>query len=879
MSSSKKKETTRATTTTTPTNPAWVTGGVQNLANQITGLSGQDPSSYFAPTSSLQNAAFAGAANLGNQPTLSWLQGLGGGQAPNPGPQVMPTSAGPYTGTPIGAPPDVPGKSLTPNANPQVMPASAGPTGKPSTMDTGPQVMPGSAGPTDQRQGMSTSPTSPSAPTGANPGTAASGGMGLYDLAGLLGFQGATGGPNLAGSTGYNATGYQAAGPAQINGYTAAQAQAANAQAANAGQASTYNPTTYNAQTGTAQTYNPTTGQAVLGQAASAGQAQTYNPALIDPAQAAQMGRAQIGPVGQASSRDFTSVNLDNYLNAGLGDLIDATRADYEASNAAGLARASAAAAANGGARNSNNAIRAGVLDAEQQRAMNSGLADTRYNAYNTAAGLAQSDLDRRAQVSMANAGFQTQGALAQGNIDAQRYQQMAGQQFNALQANQNAANTAGQFNAGAQNDFSLQNAGFQQQANLANQSAQNQFGLANMDALNQAGQYNAGQQNAMTQTNLGYQNQAALNNANAQNAASQWNAGAANDFALQNAGFNQQANLQNAGFQQQTNLANAGAQNDALSQLLGLQGQSALDYAGRQDAAGQFGANAQNQASQFGANAWNNASQFNAGQQDASLNRLLSGGQFLGNLGAQMSADNRANIGLQADLGAQQREIDRQQRAAPLDLLQLQTQLFSGLPLGLFNGQTSNTNSTTTQSGSSMDWGRLLGAGLSFIPGAGPVAGILGGVGTGISDPRMKSNVQPLGMAAPSGDPLYQFNYKGDPSGQSFIGPMANEVAQTNPQAVGMGPGGVATVDYNALGIPSPQQQAQAGPGGILGAAQKFAQAYNDGAPAEDPLAGWSGGTQDLWRQQMMENQRRMGNAPQPRALPSRGLFGRKGG
>ncbi|UQV19053.1 hypothetical protein MU852_04100 [Brevundimonas albigilva] len=307
MSSSKKKETTKATTTTTPTNPAWVTGGVQNLANQITGLSGQDPSTYFAPANDLQNAAFSGGMNLGNQPTLSWLSGLGslgfgGGQQPQ-GPQVMPASAGP-TG----------GKVTGPDLNPQVMPTSAGPggvAGKPTTAPNGgPQVMPTSAGPGNQPQGTSTSPTSPGAPTGAAPGTAASGGMGLYDLAGLLGFGAATAGPNLATTQGYQAagpaptTGYTASGPAQVQGYNPALATAANAGQAQGYQATSatsqgYSPTTYNAQTGTAQTYNPTTGQAVLGQAASAGQASTYNPTMLDLSGSASARRRSAASAGR----------------------------------------------------------------------------------------------------------------------------------------------------------------------------------------------------------------------------------------------------------------------------------------------------------------------------------------------------------------------------------------------------------------------------------------------------------------------------------------------------------------------------------------------------------------------------------------------------
>lgn len=489
----------------------------------------------------------------------------------------------------------------------------------------------------------------------AQPGTSPMAGPGAYDLAGALGLQAGTAGANTAGP----AQGYQASGPAGGQGYQAA------------------------------------------------GPVTQFN-----------VGQAKVGEIGEASSRDFTGVNLDGYLNAGLGDQITAAQADYDATNAAARARAEAQSAWNGGSRNSTNSILAAELEGQLSRATNTGIAGIRANAYDQAANLATRDLDRDAQVSMANASGRTQAALTQAGIDANRYSQIGDLQMRA--------------------------------------------------GLDYAGR---------------------------QDAAGQFGANAAN--------------------------------------------QSALDYAGRQDAAGQFGAAAQN-----------NMNQFNASQEDNALNRMLQGGQLLGSLGGQMSSDQRANVALQGELGGQQREIERQYRAAPYDQAALLQQLYAMQPYNLFNGQTSNTNSTTTQTGSSIDFARLAMAGLGFAVGgpAGAAAGY--GTGSGISDPRMKSNIQPLGMTAPSGDALYQFNYTGDPSGQSFIGPMANEVAMTNPHAVGMAPGGVATVDYNALGIPSPQQQA-AGANPLMG----FAQAYQQ-TPASEEEQAWDLGTRQIGQQHQQANQ-----------------------
>ena len=50
--------------TSTPTNPGWVTSGVQGLANTVTGLAGQDPSSFVAGADPLQTTAATNAAGL-----------------------------------------------------------------------------------------------------------------------------------------------------------------------------------------------------------------------------------------------------------------------------------------------------------------------------------------------------------------------------------------------------------------------------------------------------------------------------------------------------------------------------------------------------------------------------------------------------------------------------------------------------------------------------------------------------------------------------------------------------------------------------------------------------------------------------------------------
>lgn len=483
-----------------------------------------------------------------------------------------------------------------------------------------------------------------------------------FDWATQLGLQAGTAGANISGptaqtgTTGYVGQGYQASGPAGGNTYQAAQ-----------GQGQGYN----------AQTYNPATGQAATGQAANAGQAQGYNPNLVDWSQFGVEG-INVGPMAQASSRAITDLNLNDYLNAGLGDQITATQADYDATGGRVRAAQAGQAAMNGGARNSNNAVMQAITEGELSRAANTGIANVRANAYDQAGNLATNDLNRESSTSQFNAGQTNQGLLTQAQLDANRNNLTAQLGQAGLLANQGALNQAGQFNAGAQNDFSLANAGFQQQSNMANQAAQNQFGLANMDAQNQAGQFNAGAQNAASQFGANAQNQFGLANMDALNEAGQFNAGSLN--------------------------------------------QSQLDAVGRQDAASQFSAAAGNQANQFNAGSLNDASQFNAaaqnqnnqfnaGQQDGALERMLQSAGLLGNIGAAQGADQRANIGMQAELGGTQRDIANAQQQDQYAQLAMIQQLLGGVPIDAFTGQTMNSNGTqsgkssSTQIGASMSW------------------------------------------------------------------------------------------------------------------------------------------------------------------------------
>lgn len=100
--------------------------------------------------------------------------------------------------------------------------------------------------------------------------------------------------------------------------------------------------------------------------------------------------------------------------------------------------------------------------------------------------------------------------------------------------------------------------------------------------------------------------------------------------------------------------------------------------------------------------------SQFNAGQANSTR---LAGAGLLGDLAQAQDANQRADLGLLADLGGAQREIDRQVSNADVDLTRLIAALNASQPYDLFRGQTatgtesSTGTSKTKSSGIGIGW------------------------------------------------------------------------------------------------------------------------------------------------------------------------------
>jgi hypothetical protein len=120
-----------------------------------------------------------------------------------------------------------------------------------------------------------------------------------------------------------------------------------------------------------------------------------------------------------------------------------------------------------------------------------------------------------------------------------------------------------------------------------------------------------------------------------------------------------------------------------------------------------------------------------NAQLRDSSLARTLAAAGQLGQLGFTADENQRADIGTQGDLGAQLQEIAQTKATAPLSLLGTQAALFSGLPLNLLHGQTgdSTSNSTSTGTATVSD---PFGAFSGLLSGAGSLAQGLGALGIG---------------------------------------------------------------------------------------------------------------------------------------------------
>jgi len=160
--------------------------------------------------------------------------------------------------------------------------------------------------------------------------------------------------------------------------------------------------------------------------------------------------------------------------------------------------------------------------------------------------------------------------------------------------------------------------------------------------------------------------------------------------------------------------------------------------------------------------------------------------------------------------VGGFQRDLDSRTNQAPYTALAANQGALSGIPtqFGNFGSAPYTMKSGGGLGGIMGGLGSLggLASGASSAMGAlgmgGSVAGGLGSLDTALSffsDRRVKDGIEEMGTE--NGHKVYKFHYKDDPDQNKFIGVMAQDILETNPDAVSE-VGGVYVVDYGKLGI-----------------------------------------------------------------------------
>lgn len=187
--------------------------------------------------------------------------------------------------------------------------------------------------------------------------------------------------------------------------------------------------------------------------------------------------------------------------------------------------------------------------------------------------------------------------------------------------------------------------------------------------------------------------------------------------------------------------------------------------------------------AAQADAQREQNARDLNAQLYAGQMDRTLGAADQLANISSQFGGEQRANIGAQASMGDLLRQIEQEQRQAPIDLLKTRADLLKGSPIDMFGGlKTTGTTTTKTKNTPSL------------MSSAGDIATI---AALFASDRRLKTDIVKL-YERPDGLGVYLYRYLWSPL--RFIGVMAQEVLAVKPEAVVALPSGFLAVDYGRL-------------------------------------------------------------------------------
>lgn len=187
---------------------------------------------------------------------------------------------------------------------------------------------------------------------------------------------------------------------------------------------------------------------------------------------------------------------------------------------------------------------------------------------------------------------------------------------------------------------------------------------------------------------------------------------------------------------------------------------------------------------------------QLNLDAANAQGNLAAAGQQnYLQSLQSALSAGQINQAQAQALLTQQQQQYDAM-RNYPLEQLNIKLAGLGGVQVPTSSTQTSKTPTSGSPIAGAMG-GALSGAatGSAFGPWGTAAGALIGGIGGALSDERMKTNVEPVGIDGMTGLPIYAYDYKadvakarmsGDPMPPKRVGPMAQDVEKMDPQKVG---------------------------------------------------------------------------------------------
>lgn len=179
-----------------------------------------------------------------------------------------------------------------------------------------------------------------------------------------------------------------------------------------------------------------------------------------------------------------------------------------------------------------------------------------------------------------------------------------------------------------------------------------------------------------------------------------------------------------------------------------------------------------------------------NAGLGEQALSRQAGAATSLADVGAAGNADTRANIGLQGGIGDLLRQIKAAQAGAPITALGANADILGKTPFDLLKGSNatgslSGTSNTTTSGAGLSDWVKLAQAAATAAA---------------ASDLNLKTDIETIGHDE-KGRRWVSWRWKWDePDASRKTGVIAQEVRETDPEAVFMHPAGFLMVDYPKL-------------------------------------------------------------------------------